>query len=258
MLEILSGFPEPATLAWLFLLALVAGTIDAMAGGGGLLTVPGLMATGINPISVLATNKLQGTFGALSATLHFRRKGKIRLRDHRWPALASFMGAMAGSASLAYIDPEYLRQIIPFLLIAVALWVLFSPQLGEYSRKARISLALCTLTFIPLIGYYDGFFGPGTGTFFAVGLVSLLGVTLNEATLRAKIYNLSSNLGALSFFLFSGNINWHYGLTMLCGMYIGGNLGARLILKHGTRLIKPVLVIMSLAMSIKLLWQQTL
>lgn len=244
------------TLAWLFLLALVAGIIDAMAGGGGLLTVPGLMATGLDPVSVFATNKLQGTFGSLSATMHFWRKDKIRLRAHLWPALSALLGSIAGAASLAFIDPALLKLWVPYLLIAVAFWVLFSPKLGDIPRKSRISLTACTLTLIPLIAYYDGFFGPGTGTFFALGQVSLLGLTLDEATLRAKLYNFSSNLGALSFFLFAGHIQWVYGGVMLVGMFIGGNIGARLILKQGTKLIKPVLVTMSLAMSVKLLWQQ--
>ncbi len=246
------------SLAWLFVLALVAGIIDAMAGGGGLLTVPGLMATGLDPVSVLATNKLQGTFGSLSATLHFWRKGKISLRAHFWSALAAFLGSVAGAASLAFIDPSLLKLWVPYLLIAVAIWVLFSPKLGDIPRKSRISLTCCALSFTPLIGYYDGFFGPGTGTFFALGLVSLLGVTLEEATLRAKLYNFASNLGALLFFLFSGHIHWLYGGVMLLGMLIGGNIGARLILRQGTKLIKPVLVTMSIAMSIKLLWQQGL
>ena len=244
------------TLFGLFLLTVVAGAIDAMAGGGGLLTVPALLAVGLDPVSALATNKAQGIFSALSAMIHFWRQGKIKLRDHVVPALASYVGALVGAASLSFADPNFLKKFVPFLLIAIALWVLFSPQLGHVQRKARISFAACSLTLIPLVGCYDGFFGPGTGTFFALGLVSLLGMTLNEATLRAKIYNTASNLGALSFFLFSGHIVWVYGLTMGVGMFIGGNIGARLILKHGTNLIKPVLVVVSLAMSAKLLWQQ--
>ena len=244
------------TLFWLFLLALVAGIVDAMAGGGGLLTVPGLMATGIEPVSVFATNKLQGIFSSLSATVHFWRKGKIRLKDHILPALTACIGSVLGAISLSYVDPHILKMIVPFLLIAIALWVLLCPKLGDVPRQARISTKACSLTLIPIIGFYDGFFGPGTGTFFALGLVSLLGLVLDEATVRAKIYNLASNFGALSFFIFSGHIQWIYGAVMLVGMFIGGNIGARLILKHGTGLIKPVLVSMSLAMSMKLLWQQ--
>jgi len=246
------------TLLWLFLTALVAGIVDAMAGGGGLLTLPALLAVGLDPISALATNKFQGIFSPLSATLHFWRKDKLKLRDHALPALGAFVGSILGATCISLADPHFLKLLVPFLLVAIAIWVLFSPQLGQVERKARISFALCSLTFTPIIGFYDGFFGPGTGTFLAFGLVSLLGLTLHEATLRTKIYNLASNAGALLFFLFSGHVVWILGITMVIGMTVGGNIGARLILRHGTNLIKPVLVVISLAMSAKLLWQQNI
>jgi len=240
----------------LFVLALVAGAIDAVAGGGGLLTVPGLLAVGLDPVSVVATNKLQGMFGPLSATVHFWRHGRIRLSEHLLPAGAAWAGGVAGAASLSLADPELLKTLVPVLLIAVAVWVLFSPNLGEVPRRARVSAAVFALTLVPLVAAYDGFFGPGAGTFFALGAVSLLGVTLQEATVRAKLCNFASNLGALGFFVFSGHVVWAYGAAMILGTIIGGNLGARLILARGTGLIRPVLVVMSLAMSGKLLWQQ--
>lgn len=246
------------TLAGLFLLAVVSGTIDAMAGGGGLLNVPALMATGLNPVTALATNKLQGIFSSLSATLHFWRKGHLRLRDHIVPGLAAFFGAIIGAASLSFIDPQILKIIVPFLLIGIAIWLLLSPKLGDMPKKARLSFAAGAVTLIPLIGFYDGFFGPGAGTFYALGIVALLGLNLNQATMRAKIYNFMSNLGGLIFFLFTAHIAWAAGGVMIVGTILGGNIGARLVVKHGTGLIKPMLVVMSLGMSIKLLWQQGL
>ena len=241
------------TYGGLFVLALVAGTVDAMAGGGGLLTVPGLFATGLEPVSVFATNKVQGIFSSLSASVHFWRQGKVNLRENAWPALASFAGAAAGAASLTLIDPQLLRDAVPYLLIAVAIWVLFSPKLGHVESKAHLSTNAYGLTLVPLIGFYDGFFGPGTGTFFALSMVALRGHTLSEATVRAKLFNLASNVGALSVFIFAGHIAWVYGIVMAAGMIIGGNIGARLVLKHGTALIRPLLVIVSIAMSIRLL-----
>lgn len=194
------------TFGGLFVLALVAGTVDAMAGGGGLLTVPGLFATGIEPVSVFATNKVQGIFSSLSATLHFWRQGKLNLRENALPALASFVGAFGGAACLTLVDPQMLRDVVPYLLIAVAVWVLFSPKLGHVESIARMSAGAYSLTFVPAIAFYDGFFGPGTGTFFALSMVALRGHTLGEATVRAKLYNFASNLGALAVFLFSGHI----------------------------------------------------
>lgn len=240
-------------LAGLFGLALVAGTVDAMAGGGGLLTVPGLMVTGLNPLSVLATNKAQAVFSPFSAAAHFWRKGALDLRANLLPAVASFFGAMGGAVAVSAVGQGALKTLVPYLLIGIALWLLFSPKLGEVTRKARIYPTVFFLTYVPAIGFYDGFLGPGTGTFFSLGMVGLMGLTLQDATVRARLYNFASNLGALLFWIFSGHIVWIYGIVMAVGMLIGGNIGARLVLKHGTALIKPLLVAISLAMSLKLL-----
>lgn len=241
------------TTGGLFVLALVAGTVDAVAGGGGLLTVPGLFAAGLEPVSVFATNKVQGVFSPFSATLHFWRQGKLSLRENALPALAAFIGGLAGALGLTHADPQALRNVAPYLLIAVALWVLFSPKLGDVERRARMRADAYGLTLVPAIAFYDGFFGPGTGTFFALSMVALRGRTLEQATVRAKLYNFASNFGALSVFIFSGHIAWVYGAAMIVGMIIGGNIGARLVLKHGTALIRPLLVIVSIAMSVRLL-----
>ncbi len=243
-------------LSLLFILALVAGVINSMAGGGGLLTVPGLMAAGLDPVSAFATNKLQGIFGTASAALQFWRKGRVRFRDHLLPAATAFLSSVCGAASLSYLDPSFLKAIVPFVLILVAFVVLLKPNLGKTPREARLSFAAGAVTVIPVIGFYDGFLGPGTGSFFALGAVAFLGVGLEGATIRAKIYNFMSNLGGLLFFISSGHVSWTYGAVMAAGTIIGGNIGARLILKHGAEVIKPVLVTMSLAMSIKLIWQQ--
>lgn len=240
----------------LFLLGLVSGTIDAMAGGGGLLVVPGLMALGFDPVAAFSASKLQGVFGSLSATVHFWRRGKIRLRQHRLPVATVFFSSVIGAVCLTTVDPQALKSLIPWLLIAIALWLLFSPTLGDAPTPAKLSPRACALTILPLIGFYNGFFGPGTGTFFALALVSLLGLTLGEATIRTKLYNLIGNLGGFLVFLYAGSIPWRYGGVMVVGTWIGGSLGARLVLRHGTRLIRPLVVIMTVAMSIKLLWQQ--
>lgn len=247
---------DPLHLAGLFVLALVAGTIDAMAGGGGLLTVPGLMATGIPPISALATNKFQAIFSSASATVHFWRSGRLDLRACWRPAVMSMLGAIAGAASLTLIDPGTLRALVPFFLIGVCGWLLLSEDFGREPGPARLSFLVTAVTFVPLIGAYDGFFGPGTGTFFALGLVALLGIGLDQATMQAKLYNFASNLGALAFFLINGKIVWPFAIVMACGMVTGGSIGAHLVLRHGTGLIKPLLIVTSLAMSARLLWQQ--
>jgi uncharacterized membrane protein YfcA len=249
-----AGGPEVFYL--LFLLALAAAAIDAMAGGGGLLTLPGLMSAGLDPLSAFATNKLQSVFGPASATLQFRRKGRVRFRDHLLPAATCFVSAACGAACVSILDPGLLKSAIPFVLIGVAVAVIARPDLGEVEREARLSRRTGALTVIPLIAFYDGFLGPGTGSFFALAAVAFLGAGLAEATISAKIYNFMSNLGALLFFISGGHASWTYGAAMAAGTVIGGNIGARLVLKHGARIIRPVLFAMSLAMSVKLLWRQ--
>ena len=247
--------PDPLYLSGLFAIALVAGTIDAVAGGGGLITLPALMATGIPPLSALATNKLQAIFSVFSATLHFWRKGRLDLRALRRPAFASFLGAAAGAASVSFINPGALKLLVPLLLIAICVWLALHPRIGQ-STRPHLSPAAAGVTLVPLVGFYDGFLGPGTGTFFALGLAGLAGLALDDATIEAKLFNFMSNFGALVFFLAAGRIAWLYGLVMAAGMMAGGQIGAQLVLRHGAGLIRPLLIVTSLAMSLRLLWQQ--
>lgn len=242
--------------AALFALAIIAGTIDAMAGGGGLMTIPGLMAFGLDPVTAMATNKFQGSFGTAAATWRFWREGKLDIKKYAGGAALAFIGSVLGAYAVTQINPEQLKSLIPFLLMGIAFWVLFSPKLGEVDAKPRMAAATYMLFLIPLFGFYDGFLGPGTGSFFALSMVFLLGLKLDEATARAKLYNFMSNLGPLLFFLFAGKIMWLYAAVMTIGNIIGGNIGAKLVITHGTRLVRPLLVVISLVMSLKLLWQQ--
>jgi uncharacterized membrane protein YfcA len=246
---------DPFQLLSLFVLALIAGTIDAMAGGGGLLTIPGLMATGLPPVTVLATNKFQAIFSPASATYHFWKSGRLPVLKLWKPALLAMIGAALGAASLTFINPGVLKNLVPFFLIGICGWLLLSDDLGKEPGAVRMRFSLLAVTLVPVVGYYDGIFGPGTGTFFAMGMVALGGLALDTATMRAKLFNFMSNLGALIFFLFTGHIVWIIAIVMACGMVTGGAIGARLVLRHGTGLIKPLLIVTSLAMSVRLLWQ---
>ena len=237
----------------LFCFALLAGIVDAIAGGGGLITIPALMAAGLPPGAAIATNKIGGISGSAAATLHFLRMRQIDLKRSRWMMLCTFLGALAGSFSLTRIDSSVLRQVIPLLLICFALYFLLSPRVGAEDRTQRIAPALYALTLAPLIGFYDGFFGPGTGTFLAISCVTLLGFNLIKATAQAKLLNLCSNLAALIFFGLHGNIVWSFGLPLLFGQLIGGTIGARLVVTRGQRLIRILMVVMSLIVSIKMI-----
>lgn len=237
----------------LFALALLAGLIDAIAGGGGLITVPALLWAGLPPVAALATNKAQAVWGSLAATLHFVREGAIDLRRTGFMVLCTFVGSALGALLVQHLGSELLARLVPLLLIGFALYFLFSPRISDLDSKQRIGLPAFALTVGFGVGFYDGFFGPGTGTFFAMGFVALLGFGMRRATAHAKLLNLTSNLAALLFFLLGGHVVWSLALVMAGGQLAGGWLGAHLVIKHGARLVRPLLVVVSLVISLKLL-----
>ena len=155
---------SPETIAFLMAAALMAGCIDAMAGGGGLITLPALMAAGIPPVQAVATNKLQSCFGTFGACVAYARKGHMDLATYKWPVIAAFAGSVGGAWLLQRVDPSILAGLMPALLILIAGYFTLSPKLGEADRHARVGIgALSGL--VGVIGFYDGFFGPGAGAF---------------------------------------------------------------------------------------------
>ncbi len=236
-----------------FAVAIVAGAVDAIAGGAGLITIPTMLAVGVPPAVAVATNKLGGVAGTLSSTLHFVRLGQIQFRQCVPMAAAAFIGAILGGLMLTWVDASFLSTLVPVLLIGFSAYFLFAPKVGELDKQKLISLPLFAGTFAPLVGFYDGFFGPGTGAFFCLGLVLLLGYNMIKATAHAKLLNLSSNLAALLFFIWHGTILWEIGLAMMAGQFIGGNIGARVVVHHGTRVIKIVMAVVACAISAKLM-----
>ena len=240
----------------LFVLALLAGLVDSIAGGGGLITVPALLWAGLPPIAALATNKAQAVFGSFTATANFVHKGAIDLRRAAFSVVCTFVGAAAGALLVQRLGGDLLARIIPLLLIAFALYFLFSPRVSDLDSHHRMSEGAFALLIGTSVGFYDGFFGPGTGTFFALGFVALLGYNLRRATAHTKLLNFTSNLAALLFFLPGGHVIWPIGLVMGAGQLAGAWIGSHLVLRHGTRLVRPVLVVASLAVSFKLLYDQ--
>lgn len=242
-------------LVTLFLVAIVAGCIDAIAGGGGLLTIPALLWAGLPPIQALATNKLQASFGSFTATWNYTRQGLIKPSEHIPAIVLTFIGAMSGAWVVQQIDSSFLAQLIPLLLIGFALYFMFSPALGDQERAQRISKNTFAATAGFGIGFYDGFFGPGTGTFFVIAFVTLLGYSLPKATGGTKLLNFTSNIASLILFAFSGHVLWLLGFSMGLGQIIGSFIGSKLAIQHGSRLIRPLLVIISLLVSLSLLLQ---
>lgn len=240
----------------LFVVASLAGFIDAIAGGGGMLTVPALLAAGIPPAQALATNKLQSSFGSFSATLYFVRNGLVKLNDMRLAIACTFVGSAAGALLVQYMDAGTLTKVIPGLLVAIALYFLFAPDAGDGGGNPKLSQAGFALTVGTGIGFYDGFFGPGTGSLFAVCFVVLAQLGIVEATAKTKVLNFTSNIAALLFFIFAGLPIWEIGLVMALGGFIGARLGAKVVVTKGRKLIRPLVVMVSMVMAVKLLAEQ--
>jgi uncharacterized membrane protein YfcA len=238
--------------AFLMLVAFVAGGIDALAGGGGLLTIPALLTAGVPPVAALATNKLQSTIGTASSVVAFVRAGKVDFRAFAVPAAAAFGGSALGASVVQRVDPGFLAAFVPVLLIAMGLYFLFAPKMSEVDRRAVLGrwglAAVCAA-----IGFYDGFFGPGTGSFLTLALVALAGLGLVRAIANTKYLNLATNVAGLLAMIAGGQVLWMLGLAMAAANVAGNQAGAWFAIRFGGRGVRPVLVAMSFAMSIRLL-----
>jgi uncharacterized protein len=245
------------TIALLALAAFLAGFVDSIAGGGGLLALPALLLAGLDPVSALATNKLQGCFGTASAAYAFWHKGHIKILDQVPTIIATFIAACLGVLAVKYAPKEMLSVALPILLVLIAIYFALSPHLTNESKTARIPPQLFAFGIAPALGFYDGIFGPGTGSFFMLSLVTLMGLGLVQATAKTKLLNFTSNIASLLVFAFSGKILWMIGLIMGVAQFAGAQLGSRYAMKHGAKIIRPLLVIVCLAMATKLLVDPT-
>lgn len=241
----------------LTLAALLAGFIDSIAGGGGLVTVPALMLAGLSPVEALATNKLQGLFGSGSATIAYASKGHVELRGQLPAALAAFAGGVAGAILATVLPGAWLRAALPVLLVAVAIYFAVKPNMGDVDRARRLSPFVFSLVVVPLIGFYDGLFGPGTGSFFMLAFVTLAGYGVLKATAHTKFLNFASNLGGFATFALAGAVFWKLGLLMGAAQFLGARIGAALAMRIGARLIKPLLVLTCSALAARLLMDET-
>lgn len=241
----------------LFLIAaaFVAGIVDSIAGGGGLITVPALLLAGLPPVQALGTNKVQGAFGAGTAALAYARRGHVDLRSQAVPALLSAAAAFAGSQLVPLIPTAALRLILPVILIGVALFFTLKPGLTDTDRHQRLTPAVFIATFVPAIAFYDGLVGPGTGSFFMIGFVLLAGYGVLKATAHTKLLNFASNIGSVAAFAMVGAPLWKLGLAMGVAQMAGAQIGSHLAMKNGARLIKPLLTVTSTAMALRLIWQ---
>jgi len=245
--------PSWGAVAILVLVAFGAAIVDAVAGGGGLLTVPALLAAGLPPQLAIATNKGQSTFGAAAALARFHRAGMVDAARARVGFPAAFAGSLLGAALLLVVRPALLRPIVLVLLVGAAAFTALRrgpPRVASHVRPSSAPLAAAAIALV--LGAYDGFFGPGTGTFLIVAFASILGDGLARASGEAKVVNFASNLAALLLFALRGVVVWRIALPMAVAQLVGGTVGAHLVVRRGDLFVRRVVLAVVLALVVKL------
>lgn len=239
----------------LIVVAFVAGFISSIAGAGGAIVLPVLLWAGLPPLNALATNKFQSVFGTLSSTINFFRKGHIDLKA-LLPALSyAFVGSVIGTWLVQQISTDFLSIMMPYLLIILAFYMLFSPTLRDDDLTPKMPANVFAPVIGGGIGLYGGFFGPGMGSFFAVAFASLRGFNMRKSTAFTKPLVLVVNTTSMVIFFWGGHIIWGLAIAMAASQVVGARLGSNLVIKRGTSLIKPVIVVMTLTIALKLLFE---
>lgn len=230
--------------------AFIAATIDTLAGGGGLITVPAILLTGMNPVMALGTSKLQSAIGELSACLYFMKDKNINYKLLKMGFLFVIMGSIIGTVLLQITPTVKLEDIIPWLLLSVLIYFIWT-QRAKFQDNTSQNLIPENKRFFGLgsaIGFYNGFFGPGTGSIWALALMRVFKLNLQQATIYAKPLNLAGNLSALSIFIVAGRVNFLAALLMGLGSYVGGKCGASLVVYKDIKWLKiTFLLIMSVS-----------
>ncbi len=241
-------------LALLFLGGLIAGFVDSIAGGGGLIALPIILSCNIPPQIALGTNKLQGTFGTLSSSYNYIRKGQVDFKEAKLGIVFTFIGAALGSLIVQLIKPSIIKDLIPILLGAVLIYTFFSKKLGYEERQAKLSHGLFFSLFGLGLGFYDGFFGPGTGSFWTAAMLVFLGLDMIKASGFTRVMNFVSNIVALTIFIIGGKVVFSAGICMGIGQLIGARLGSNLAIEKGAAFIRPVFMAVVLITIIRLVY----
>ena len=236
---------------------MAAGFIDAIAGGGGLITVPSLLAAGIPPVAALATNKMQSLLSVATACSRFARTGMIDFRGYGWTAALVFLAAGGGALAVQSVPNAVLGRIVPVLILGVVAYVLLSARMTDADSHRRLG-RWCYAPVAGAIGFYDGFFGPGAGSFYATSLVALRGKGLTRAAANTKFFNFMSNFASVILFAAGGHVLWLVALVMAAGAIMGAWIGSHVAIRFGARVIRPLLVTVSLILTGKLIWENLL
>jgi len=230
--------------------------VDAIVGGGGLITTPALLAVGLPIHLALGTNKFASTMGTFSSSYHYYKSGNVNMKLLKYLLPFSAIGSAIGVFSVLALNPDFLRVLVIVLVFIIGGYTLIKKDLGLVNRFSGINkkkIKKGTMLAFPL-GFYDGFFGPGTGSFIIFGLISIFGFDFKKASANAKLMNLTSNVVAFLLFLTHGKIMFQIAIPMAICMAIGAKVGANLAIKKGASFIKPVFILVSFALVIKMIF----
>ncbi|MEO4054992.1 TSUP family transporter [Solibacillus sp. CAU 1738] len=236
----------------LFFFGFLAAFIDSVVGGGGLISLPALMFTGLSPSAAVATNKLAGTMGSMTSTITFYRSGKLDIKSvYKWFPLA-FIGSMIGAWVVHLMNPEILKPLMLVMLAAVAVYTIFRKDWGSISTYKKLSKGkfIAFLFVIFAIGFYDGFLGPGTGSFLIFAFL-MIGFDFLKAAGNAKFLNFGSNIGALLMFMTLGQINYAYGLIMGVAQILGAICGSKYAIKRGSGYVRVLFITVTVVLLAK-------
>ena len=245
---------DPLTLLVLAVVAFTAGFIDAIAGGGGLLTIPALLTAGLPPHLVLGTNKLCATFGSATAAWTFYRRKLFDPNQWRGALLATAIGALIGAWGAHLLPASWLNRMLPAVVLACGIYLLLNPSPAPSQETTTIARRRQWPQGFAL-GFYDGIAGPGTGAFWTVSSLLLYPLDLLRASGVARSMNFVSNAMALAVFIVAGQVAWLLGISMGLALMLGAFLGARTAIRGGSRLIRPIFILVVLALTLRLAWQ---
>lgn len=242
--------------AFLAIAGFVAAFIDSQVGGGGAISIPALLAAGLPPHLALGTNKLAATGASATATLQYVRAGTVLPKVTAWLLPGAGLGAVLGVLSVLQVEPQIVQGLVLVLMAAITVYVLTKRDFGEEDRYEGLSPGklVGALVLTAVIGFYDGFLGPGTGSFLIFAYIGLLGFDFLKAAGHGRVMNFASNIASLAVFWVSGQVDVLAGLPMLLAMLVGAHAGSRFAIEHGSRWIKPLFVLITLALMAKLLW----
>ena len=242
----------------LFLTAFLAGLVDSIAGGGGIITLPVFLSLGYPPHLALGTNKFQASFGSFTASYYYIKKDVVKLRACVVGIIFTLIGSALGTWTVQQVSSDALKYIIPFLLIGIIIYSFIKTNLGEDDLRARMNENIFYFIAGLCLGFYDGFFGPGVGSFWAIAFVIGMRYNLKKATGYTKVMNFTSNIVSFIIFVIGGYVVFTAGIVMAVGQIAGSKLGAGLVIKKGVKFIKPIFITIVILTTLKIIYDRFL